>query len=84
MGVSETTSVETLSSTWSEVTGKQSEVKELAVGELTKEWSDKTISESLGREIAEGVAASAEFGWGDVVLPSEVSHSRSSHDFKQD
>ncbi|PQE08779.1 hypothetical protein CJF31_00012094 [Rutstroemia sp. NJR-2017a BVV2] len=72
MGASEMTSVETLSNTWSEVTGRQSEVKELAVGELTMEWPDKTVSGSLVREVAEGVAASAEFGWGDVVLPSEL------------
>ncbi|PQE09750.1 hypothetical protein CJF30_00009646 [Rutstroemia sp. NJR-2017a BBW] len=72
MGVSEMTSVETLSNTWSEVTGRQSEVKELAVGELLMEWPDKPVSGSLVREVAKGVAASAEFGWGDVVLPNEI------------
>lgn len=68
LGASEITSVETFSNTWSEVTGKESEVEEMTV-----EWLDKVVPGGFGRELAESVAGSAEFGWGDTVLHSEVS-----------
>ncbi|KAM3086948.1 hypothetical protein ACMFMG_001063 [Clarireedia jacksonii] len=67
LGVSEMASIEILSKTWSEVTGKQSEVEELTI-----EWLDKAAPGGLGREIAESIAASAEFGWPGTVPPTKL------------
>ncbi|KAF7916802.1 uncharacterized protein EAE98_010524 [Botrytis deweyae] len=40
--------------------------------EVTVEAHDKARPGGLGREAAESIASSAEFGWGDLVLPKDL------------
>ncbi len=68
LGVSEMTSYVNFMKIWSEVTGVPSEVKEISVNE-----ADEAVPGGIGRESAESTASSAEFGWGNLVLPLEVS-----------
>lgn len=72
LAVSELSTYITYMKIWSEVTGVPSEVREITVDE-----ADKADTGGLGREVAEGMATSAEFGWGrDLVMPKDVSVAR--------
>lgn len=41
--------------------------------EITVEEADEAIPGGLGREADESAACSAEFGWGQLILPWDVS-----------
>jgi hypothetical protein len=68
LGVSESASYGTFMEIWTEITGVPSEVKLVSV-----EDTHKASPGGLAREAAESSATSAEFGWGNLVLPKDVS-----------
>ena len=71
LGVGEMASFEKFFDILGQVTGIKT-----TVVEVTIESQDKLIPGGLGREVAETTAASAEFGWGNLVLPKDVSSFR--------
>ena len=69
LGVSEMASYIDYMKIWSDVTGMESEVREISVAD-----EDQAGPGGIGREAAESTATSAEFGWGEhLVLPTTVS-----------
>ena len=68
LGVSEMSSYDTFMKFLTERTGKPCESREISIQE-----ADKALPGGLGREVGESGAASAEFGWGNVVMPKDVS-----------
>ena len=58
----------TFMSILTEVTGKSCESQEVSVEE-----ADNAFPGGVGREVGESGAASAEFGWGNLVMPKDVS-----------
>jgi hypothetical protein len=68
LGVSETGTYQQFMEIWSEVTGVPSAVEEESV-----DAADKAAPGGIGKEVAESSATSAEFGWGDLVMPTDVS-----------
>lgn len=68
LGVSEAASLATFFEIWGQVTGNK-----VTCEEVTVEAHDRARPGGLGREAAESMASSAEFGWGDLVLPKDVS-----------
>ncbi|KAF7890074.1 uncharacterized protein EAF02_002489 [Botrytis sinoallii] len=68
LGVSEAASFATFFEIWGQVTGSK-----VTCEEVTVEAHDRARPRGLGREAAESMASSAEFGWGDLVLPKDIS-----------
>ncbi|THV50152.1 hypothetical protein BGAL_0163g00200 [Botrytis galanthina] len=67
LGVSEAASLATFFEIWGQVTGNK-----VTCEEVTVEAHDRARPGGLGREAAESMASSAEFGWGDLVLPKDL------------
>ncbi|TGO48424.1 hypothetical protein BCON_0240g00030 [Botryotinia convoluta] len=67
LGVSEAANLVTFFEIWGQVTGNK-----VTCEVVTVEAHDRARPGGLGREAAESMACSAEFGWGDLVLPKDL------------
>lgn len=67
LGVSEAVSFVKFFDVWGRAAGKKVTCEEIAV-----EAHDRARPGGFGRQTAEAMACSAEFGWGDLVLPKDL------------